>query len=81
MTLSRDGVDDFLGRDLPEDVDAGDVDAVRAVFEGKLTEEEIDSIVEQIKDDSICQFSADITTTVLIADGKLEKKSRVEAEG
>lgn len=79
--FARDGVDDFLGRALPEDVDAGDVDAVRAVFEGKLTEEEIDSIVEQIKDDSICQFSADITTTVLMADGKVEKKYSFDAEG
>lgn len=79
--FARDGVDDFLAKAVTEDVDQEDADAVRADLEGKLDEDAIESIVDQIENDSICQFSADITTTVLMADGKVEKKYSFEAEG
>lgn len=79
--FARDGVDDFLAKAVTEDVDQGDADAVRADLEGKLDEDAIESIVDQIENDSICQFSADITTTVLMADGKVERKYSFEAEG
>ena len=79
--FARDGVDDFLAKAVTEDVDQEDADAVRADLEGKLDEDAIESIVDQIENDSICQFSADITTTVLMADGKVERKYSFEAEG
>ena len=79
--FARDGVADFLEKAVAKDVDVDDVDAVRENFEGKLDEDAIESIVDQIENDSICQFSADITTTVLMADGKVEKKYSFEAEG
>lgn len=79
--FARDGVADFLEKAVAKDVDVDDADAVREDFEGKLDEDAIESIVDQIENDSICQFSADITTTVLMADGKVEKKYSFEAEG
>lgn len=79
--FARDGVADFLEKAVAKDVDVDDVDAVRENFEGKLDEDAIESIVDQIENDSICQFSAGITTTVLMADGKVEKKYNFEAEG
>ena len=79
--FARDGVDDFLAKAVTEDVDQEDADAVRADLEGKLDEDAIESIVDQIENDSICQFSADITTTVLMADGKVERKYSFEAKG
>ena len=79
--FARDGVDDFLAKAVTEDVDQEDADAVRADLEGKLDEDAIESIVDQIENDSICQFSADITTTVLMADGKVERKYSFKAEG
>ena len=79
--FARDGVNDFLAKAVTEDVDQEDADAVRADLEGKLDEDAIESIVDQIENDSICQFSADITTTVLMADGKVERKYSFEAEG
>ena len=79
--FARDGVDDFLAKAVTEDVDQEDADAVRADLKGKLDEDAIESIVDQIENDSICQFSADITTTVLMADGKVERKYSFEAEG
>lgn len=79
--FARDGVDDFLAKAVTEDVDQEDADAVRADLEGKLDEDAIESIVDQIENDSIGQFSADITTTVLMADGKVERKYSFEAEG
>ena len=79
--FARDGVADFLEQAVTKDVDVDDADAVRENFEGKLDEDAIESIVDQIENDSICQFSADITTTVLVADGTVEKKYSFEAEG
>ncbi len=78
--FARDGVDDFLAAALPEDMDAEDVDAVREVLDGKLTEEEVEAILEQIEDDYICQFQADITTVVNMQDGTIEKKYSFEAD-
>jgi hypothetical protein len=42
----------------------------------KLPEKALDSITEQIKNDNIAQFDADIVTTVILADGKTEKTYR-----
>lgn len=78
--FARDGVADFLNKSLPKDVDAEDAEAVRAAFEGKLPEVDIDCIIDQIEDDVICQFNADITTTVQIADGKVEKTYRFDSD-
>lgn len=78
--FARNGVADFLDKALPKDVDAEDAEAVRAAFEGKLPEVDIDCIVDQIEDDVICQFNADITTTIQIADGKVEKKYRFDSD-
>lgn len=77
--FARDGVADFLVKAVAKDVDVNDVDAVREHFKGKLDKDAIKSIVDQFENDSICQFSADITTTVLMADGKVEKKYSFEA--
>lgn len=64
----------FLSHALPKNVNSKDAEAVRAAFAGKLPELKIDRIIDQIEGDSICQsFDADITTTVQIADGKVEK--------
>ena len=71
---ARDGVSDFLKKAMEVYVVKDDADAVRTAFEGKLSEREIASIVNQIENDSICMFEADITTTVLMADGEVKKK-------
>ena len=78
--FARDGFDDFLEKALSNDVALEDIDAVREEFEGKLTEDEIEDIIDQIENDSICQFDADITTTVIIASGEVEKKYRFDAD-
>lgn len=78
--FARDGVAEFLDKALPKDVDIEDADAVRAAFEGKLPEADIDCIVDQIEDDVICEFNADITTTIQIADGKVEKTYRFDSD-
>lgn len=79
--FAGDGVDDFLKKAVAKDVDVDDVDAVREYFEGKLNEDEIESIIDHIENDSICTFLADITTTVFMADGKVEKEYSFEAYG
>lgn len=76
---ARDGVSDFLKNSMKIYVDLDDADSVRTAFEGKLSEDEIDCIVDQIENDSICMFEADITTTVLMVDGEVKKKYKFKA--
>ncbi len=78
--FARDGVADFLEMAVTKDVDVDDADAVREDLEGRLDKDAIESIADQIENDSISQFNADITTTVLMADGKVEKKYSFDAD-
>ena len=77
--FARESADDFLRRAMngADDINS---DSVATYFDGKLPEEAIDSIVDQIENDSICDLRADITTTVFIESGKVEKKYHFEAE-
>ena len=77
--FARDSVNEFLERALSE-IDVIDSDSVAAYFNDKLPNNAIDSIIDQIENDSICYLRADITTTVCIADGKIEKTYSFEAD-
>jgi hypothetical protein len=74
--FARDGVEDFLKSVLEKGVDPDNATAVREALSDKLPEKALDSITEQIENDNIAQFDADIVTTVILADGKTEKTYR-----
>ena len=78
--FARDGVDDFLKAALEKSIDPKDTEAVKESLGDKLTEKAISSIMDQIDNDTISHVDADITTTIILSDGKIEKNYRVSGD-
>ena len=76
--FARDGVSDFLEKALPDEVDMDDSDAVAGALSGKMSNKEIETIVDQINNDTIAMFVANITTEVQLKDGSISKKYEFE---
>lgn len=72
--FARDGVDDFMNNAIPEELDWEDEDAVKAALKDRFTEGEINQMIDQVQNDTICQFDADITTTLDMETGEITKK-------
>jgi hypothetical protein len=71
--FARDGIDEFLTAILPSSVDTEDYEAVERALSKKLTEEEVETILDQIENDSICAFDASIDTILQMSDKKINK--------
>jgi hypothetical protein len=76
--FARYGVSDFLEKALPDEVDMDDSDAVARALSGKMSNKEIETIVDQINNDAIAMFVANITTEVQLKDGSISKKYEFE---
>lgn len=72
--FARDGIDDFMAHAIPEELDWDDDDAVHEALKDRFEEGEIDAMIEQVRNDSICAFDASITTKVKM-DGRTVSKT------
>ena len=76
--FARDGVEDFITCALPVGSDIGDGELITEFFDDKLAEEELEALLDQVENDSICSFQAGITTTLSLSDGKVTKQYQFE---
>ena len=78
--FARDGVDDFMNKAIPEELDWDDEDVVKEALKERFTEPEIESMIDQIQNDSIYQFRAQIITVLDIKTGSIERKYSINAD-
>lgn len=74
--FAREGVDDFLEAIL-KPMDGDEID-LETALQGKLTDEEIESIADQLENDSITMFNANIDTTIQLSTGSIAKEYSFE---
>lgn len=77
--FASDGVHSFLSTAIPEKLDWHDENAVKEALKGKFDEAKIKSMIRQIRNNSICQFSASIYTTINITTGEVTRKYSFDA--
>ena len=72
--FAKDGVDSFMARAIPDYLDWDDEVSVKEALKDRFTESEIDAMIDQVRNDSICLFHASIYTTIELTTGKVTKK-------
>lgn len=74
--FAREGVEDFLEAIL-KSMDGDEID-LETALQGKLTDGEIESIADQLENDSITMFNANIDTTIQLSTGCIAKEYSFE---
>lgn len=78
--FARDGVDDFMNEAITEELDWDDEDAVIEALSDRFAEGDIQQMIDQVQNDSICQFNASITTTIDLASGEVTKEYKFDGD-
>lgn len=78
--FAGEGVDLFLEKAMENIRAIRDAEAIKHCLAGKLDEDELAIILDQIENFSICQFDANIITTVYFGNGKMKKEYSFDAQ-
>lgn len=77
---TSEGIDLFLEKAMSTARDLRNQETVKKTFEGKLDDDDLKCLLDEIENYSACQFDANITTTVYFANGKMKKEYSFDAE-
>lgn len=78
--FARDGVDNFMSMAIKEEIDWDDEESVVETLKDRFEKSEIEQLIDQVQNDSICQFEASIITTIDLATGNVTKEYSFDGE-
>lgn len=77
---TSEGIDLFLEKAMSTARDLRNQETVKKTFEGKLDDDDLTCLLDEIENYSACQFDANITTTVYFGNGKMKKEYSFDAQ-